>query len=358
MSINGSFADDELHAAFDHPGEDYQQEDEETELGEKFESETDRTEQKEDTRSWLLSQCESFSSLSENEEEPNTTDPYLSHQLYLPYYKIQRPRHFQSTSGGEESKPIRLPRRPRSPIRQILPGKFDLKTAYQQWDRKRRVTERRKYLEESKERISQSIRRLSDQGIDEHTLISSVVLQAVCEQVTLAMSDVKIDINIQTFVNIAVIWALSDMEIFDYDLYFDKNVQPENSRFFNWKQQDIIDVMGSGGMRKILLGVYRVPFSCNIITSLHRRLPWPYVSPSHERGHTKFYPHVRERIDEKIARDTEEDHTHVPDLNCFHLKEVLDKSYVAYRRKSKSFVVRIFSKKEKRDLFMQLLSLM
>lgn len=126
-------------------------------------------------------------------------------------------------------------------------------------------------------------------------------------------------------------------------------------------EQDIIDVMGTGGMRKILMGAYRPPFSRNLFTNFHRRLPWPSVSPSHARGHPKFYPNVRERIDEKISKGSEQvpsKLTHVPNLTCFHLREVLDKSYVAYRRKSKSFFLRFFSTKEKSDLLMQLLSLM
>ncbi|XP_034191335.2 uncharacterized protein LOC117609291 [Osmia lignaria lignaria] len=341
---------------FDIPHED-QEEEEEYE----FEDETDPDEEKDEMGSWELGECESFSSLSDNEEEPNTTDPCMSHELYLPYYKIQRPRYFESTNTESGNIIIRLPRRPRSPVRQILPDKFELKNAYMEWDRKRRVSERRKYLEESKERISYSIGRLSMAPIDERTLISSMVLQMVCEQVTLTLMDVEIDVDVQTFVNIAAVWALSELDIFDYGGLLDERyTQPENARFFNWKQQDIIDVMGTGGMRKILMGAYRPPFNRNLFTNFHRRLPWPSVSPSHARGYPKFYPNVRERIDEKTKGSEEAPSklTHVPNLTCFHLREVLDKSYVAYRRKSKSFFLRFFSTEEKSDLFIQLLSLM
>lgn len=90
-------------------------------------------------------------------------------------------------------------------------------------------------------------------------------------------------------------------------------------------------------MRKVLLGVYRPPFNRNIDTTLHRRLPWPYVSPSHERGHTKFYPNVRERIVEQISKTPQTDQTsiYIPHARCPHVRNVTDESDVAYRRKSK-----------------------
>lgn len=75
-------------------------------------------------------------------------------------------------------------------------------------------------------------------AVDERTLISSMVLQMVCEQVTLTLMDVEIDVDVQTFVNIAVVWALSELDIFDYGtLLDDRYTQPENAKFFNWKRK-------------------------------------------------------------------------------------------------------------------------
>lgn len=111
-------------------------------------------------------------------------------------------------------------------------------------------------------------------------------------------------------------------------------------------------------MRKTLLGVYRPPFSTNIHLTLHRRLPWSYVSPSHERGHMKFYPNVRERIDEIVAETSAPDATHIPDVKCFHLRDVSDKSYLAYRRATKRISQEFSAQKLGENAFLRLASFM
>lgn len=111
-------------------------------------------------------------------------------------------------------------------------------------------------------------------------------------------------------------------------------------------------------MRKTLLGVYRPPFSANIHVTLHHRLPWPYVSPSHERGHMKFYPNARERIDEIVAETSAPDATNIPDAKCFHLRDVSDKSYLAYRRTTRRISQAFSSQKLGESAFLHLASFM
>ena len=103
----------------------------------------------------------------------------------------------------------------------------------------------------------------------------------------------------------------------------------------------------------MLMGVYRPPFSRNIHTTLHRRLPWAYVSPSHERGHMKFYPNVRDRIDEIVSKTIAPDLTYNSSVRCFHLRDISDKSYLAYRRTTKDSSI---SEKLAENLFLQLVS--
>ncbi|CAK9797183.1 hypothetical protein ANTQUA_LOCUS1060 [Anthophora quadrimaculata] len=282
---------------------------------------------------------------------------------YLPYKEIPRPSCFKRGGEKVQYNLSKLPRRPRSPVRRVLPGKFNLKVAYEEWERKQRMSEARKLLEDSKQRVSQSIRRLSEGHPDETLLISSVILQTVCEEITLTLMDTKIDTDIHTFVNIAVIWALSEFEIFHRDILSDEQLQlPEEFIFYDQKQ--MLNIAENNGMRKTLLGVYRPPFSRNAYTALHRRLPWSYVSPSHERGHTKFYPNVRERVEEKFPTTILDNAimrtaTYIPDMRCFHCRDIFDISQVAYRRKTKHYSLPTISRiRMMEDLFVQLVSFM
>lgn len=103
-----------------------------------------------------------------------------------------------------------------------MPGKFDLSAAYEDWDNRRRITETRERLRESKERISQSIERLPFDWSDGDLLISYVVLQAVCEEVTLTLMNVRIDADVHALVNVAAVWALREMGIFGHELLADE----------------------------------------------------------------------------------------------------------------------------------------
>lgn len=92
----------------------------------------------------------------------------------------------------------------------------------------------------------------------------------------------------------------------------------------------------------MFLSAFRVPFSRSNWETLHRQLSWSYVCPSHEKGHTKFYPNIHERINEMLPprEDAVNVSPYVSDLTCYHFGHVTDKSHVAYRRKSK-FVSKI-----------------
>lgn len=90
-------------------------------------------------------------------------------------------------------------------------------------------------------------------------------------------------------------------------------------------------------MRKLLLGIHRPPTSHNIFTTLHPRLPWAYVIPSHEQAHMKFHPNVRDRIEEHyldlppICVMS----AYIPDVDCLHHRHILEKSFVASNMRSK-----------------------
>lgn len=101
--------------------------------------------------------------------------------------------------------------------REILPDKFNLKAAFEKWSNDRNLCEMKTLLDESKKRISLSLVQACEEQANRDAFIICMVLQAICEEVTLTLADVKIDSNVHTFVNIAVIWALSEMNIVNYD---------------------------------------------------------------------------------------------------------------------------------------------
>lgn len=80
-----------------------------------------------------------------------------------------------------------------------------------------------KIFEKSKKRTSRPLQQLSENQLQ--GTISSVVLRAIYEQVTLTLMDVKIDTDIHTFVNVAVIWALSELELFNRDMLSDEQLR-------------------------------------------------------------------------------------------------------------------------------------
>lgn len=98
-----------------------------------------------------------------------------------------------------------------------------MKAAYIEWCWKRRGMESTKIFEKSKKQASRSLQQLSENQLQ--GTISSVVLRAIYEQVTLTLMDVKIDTDIHTFVNVAVIWALSELELFNRDMLSDEQLR-------------------------------------------------------------------------------------------------------------------------------------
>ncbi|XP_076649857.1 uncharacterized protein LOC143357330 [Halictus rubicundus] len=309
------------------------------------EGETDRTEGKKETELlWRLERCKTYYALGKPDEKPDTTDPYLSHELYLPYSLTPKARNFTFTDPERGYEASALPRRPRSPVRTLLPGKFDLSVAYEERNKKRRVTETKERLREAKDRISQSIKQLPFDQPDMDLLISSLVVQAICEEVTMTLMNVRIDTDIHAFVNAAVVWALRDMDVFEHEtiLVEEEFLLLSHFRFANFERElEVSNILMTSGSRRMLLSAFRAPFSRSNWATLHRHLPWSYVCPSHEKGHTKFYPNIHERINEALPKEEGAAvGSYVPDLTCYHFGDVSDKSHVAYKRKSK-FAVQV-----------------
>lgn len=99
--------------------------------------------------------------------------------------------------------------------RHILPGRFDLHARTEELLKRRGITKARKYLWEFKDRISQSVKQVWDANVDLDLVICTVVLQALCENVILTMAGINIEIDVHTFVNIAVNWTLAALGILD-----------------------------------------------------------------------------------------------------------------------------------------------
>lgn len=103
-----------------------------------------------------------------------------------------------------------------------MPGKFDLRAAYEKWRKERRLTETRKCLRESKDHIRQSIEHLGPDQLEGDGLITSLVVQMLCEEVSLALMGVKIVTDVHTVVNIAMILALTELHLVSDDLLTDE----------------------------------------------------------------------------------------------------------------------------------------
>lgn len=85
--LSESFAeitDGELYDALVPRDEDYQRWEDDFE-----EDETDRGRRETRNIGWPSERCESYTSLSEHEDEPDTTDPYLSHKLYASIRRLE-----------------------------------------------------------------------------------------------------------------------------------------------------------------------------------------------------------------------------------------------------------------------------
>lgn len=87
------------------------------------------------------------------------------------------------------------------------------------------------------------------------------------------------------------------------------------------------ELVACSKLRRDLFEVHRPKFGLYILTHLHYCLPWALVGPAHQRGIIKSYSNVRERIDEKLSDLAQcVKSAYVPDLTCFHFREVIDKT--------------------------------
>lgn len=244
-------------------------------------------------------------------------------------------------------------------------------------------------LDKSKKRMLATLQELVEKNELHEAATVSVALQAVYNQILLTLMDAKIRTDVYTFINVALIWAMSELELFDHEQYSKIGLTivglPEDFMFCSFTRtfllpsrallslpfqfagqrvkdfndsagKNILDIVQDGGIRKVLLTVYRVPFSPSIHTTLHPRLPWAYIGPSHQQGHAKFYPNTIERIGEILGyEETAFDSTYISDVVCFHFMDVTEESYIAYRRKIYQFELSgIVDHKLTENLFLQL----
>lgn len=286
-----------------------------------------------------LSHCESVLSSEINhqdqDQDPNTTDPFLAHELFVPYNRMPRPRLLRA--NGKNSKYIvtALSRRPRSPVRHVLSGRFDLCTRTEELLKRQSIIKARRYLRESKDRILQSVKQISDTDVDFDLIICTLVLRALCEQVILTMAEINTGMDVRIFVNMAIISVLADLQILD-PVTLNEQERTVFIKLFDARPRSR-EVVACSKLRRDLFEVHRPKFGLHILTHLHYCLPWALVGPAHQRGIIKSYPNVRERIDEKLSDLAQYvKSAYVPDLTCFHFREVPDKTYVAYEKKFKA----------------------
>ncbi|XP_018308342.1 uncharacterized protein [Mycetomoellerius zeteki] len=269
------------------------------------------------------SYCNSLLSNRNNYEyqDFNITDPLLAHELFLPYNRMPRPRLFCANDVDAEcaETAIVLPKRPPSPIRHILPGRFDLRASTKELLKRRSITKARRYLWEFKDRILQSAKQVWNADVDLDLVICTLVLHAMCENVIWTMAGIGIDAH--TFINMAISWILIDLQILDPIMLSEQ----ERIMFTEFELLDIDErstsheMVVSSKLRRTLFEVHRPKFDPHVSIHLHRSLPWTLVSPAHQTDVIKFYPNVRERIDEKLS-DTSEyvKSIYIPDVTCSH----------------------------------------
>lgn len=99
--------------------------------------------------------------------------------------------------------------------RHVLPGRFDLRTRTEELLKRQSITQARRYLRESKDRILESVKQISDIDVDFDLILCMLLLRALCEQVILTMAGTNTGIDVRTFVNMAIISALADLQILD-----------------------------------------------------------------------------------------------------------------------------------------------
>lgn len=84
--------------------------------------------------------------------------------------------------------------------------------------KRRDVANARRHLRDCKVRIMRSVKQASMDSPDDDSIICTLMLQAVCEQVTLTTAGVNTGMDVRTFVNTAIIWAMVDLQILDLDV--------------------------------------------------------------------------------------------------------------------------------------------
>ncbi|XP_078051618.1 uncharacterized protein LOC144477752, partial [Augochlora pura] len=108
------------------------------------------------------------------------------------------------------------------PRRTLLPGKFDLRAAMKERDQLHRISETKEQLMEAKERIANSLQQLPFDPSNIDQVVAALVLETVCEEVTLLMMDVRITTDVRTFANAALFWALRDINIVGIDVLLEE----------------------------------------------------------------------------------------------------------------------------------------
>ncbi|TGZ52585.1 hypothetical protein DBV15_10513 [Temnothorax longispinosus] len=246
----------------------------------------------------------------------------------LPYNRMPKPRLFYA--NDEDAECIILPKRPSSPVRHILPGKFDLHAKTEELLKRRGIAKAGRYLWEFKDRISQSVKQIWDAGVDLDLVICMLVLQALCENVILTMADTDTGIDVHTFVNMAVSWTLVDLQILDPTMDEQERAMFAEMEFDIDRRPTSREMVVFSKLRRALFEVHRPKFDPHVSMHLHRSLPWSLVSPAHQTGVVKFYPNVRERIGEMVPDSSQYvKSVYVPDVTCFHFREMLEQAYMA-----------------------------
>lgn len=111
------------------------------------------------------------------------------------------------------------------------PKQFDLEGAYEEWRQKQSEKKEKTILDDSKRHVLDALKELIASKTLQEAAIVSMALQAVYDKISSTLTDAKIHTDVYTFINIALIWALSELELFDQDFerYFNTIVRlPED----------------------------------------------------------------------------------------------------------------------------------
>ncbi|KAF7403730.1 hypothetical protein HZH68_006524 [Vespula germanica] len=193
-----------------------------------------REDSKEEKKLWSLKKCDSLASITSeddiDEDYTETSEPLLAHPLILPYARTPRPRYFCNDENVEYVLKS-LQRRPPSPERHILPKRFDLRKE------KRRLEEQNKiknYIRRSKNRIFHELVRMIVKGVEVDTMISSLVLQLILEEVVFTAEFVDNNVDVHALLAMVTTVTLEELEISwlneSSDSRFDENLKSFFSR--------------------------------------------------------------------------------------------------------------------------------